>query len=199
MRIRLEVLVDVSDLNEATESPWWAIVNPSQNMRADLAVAAGQITGPFFDRIEAEQYFQRRRYEYGKNAHVWCFSGYWSDEYKRAIRAAIAKQKLPAHWESARGEDHGLNSQPGDIWVEDGKIFATIKLIDEAKARQSGIERPECEEASTMSRETFIPCGAPATRFILSERGKKVYAMCPPCASHNVRNRGAEDVGEAKR
>lgn len=197
MKIKLGIEIELSDDNEATESPWWAVVDPRQNMRADLAVAAGQITGPFFDRVEAEAYLKRRRYEYGKHAAVWGFSGYWSDKYKEAIRAAIAKQKLPAHWESARGEDHGTNSQPGDVWVEDGKIFATRKLIDEAKARQSG-KPPECEEASIHSRETYIPCAAPATRFILSERGAKVYAMCQTCAYHNVRNRGAEDVGTVK-
>lgn len=59
--------------------------------------------------------------------------------------------------------------------------------------------RPEisetCEEASPLSVKTYIACGVKATRRILSERGRKTYSMCDPCASHNVRNRGCEDVG----
>lgn len=48
-----------------------------------------------------------------------------------------------------------------------------------------------CEEASTLSRETFIPCGAPAAAVVWHRRdGKHTYLMCAACAWHNVRNRG---------
>lgn len=70
------------------------------------------------------------------------------------------------------------------------------KLISEARTRHEGRKVLLCEEASPQSREYFIPCAAPATRFILSERGRVVYAMCSGCADHNVRNRGAKAVGE---
>jgi len=68
------------------------------------------------------------------------------------------------------------------------------RLRIEARDRQAVLL---CEEAHPSSREKFIPCAAPAARFILSERGKKVYAMCAGCASHNTHNRGAEDLGPA--
>ena len=48
-----------------------------------------------------------------------------------------------------------------------------------------------CEEASIHSRETFIPCGAPAAAVVWHKRdGKHTYLMCAPCAWHNVKNRG---------
>ena len=29
---------------------------------------------------------------------------------------------MTGHWRSARGEDHGLDSQPGDVWVESDPV-----------------------------------------------------------------------------
>jgi hypothetical protein len=49
-----------------------------------------------------------------------------------------------------------------------------------------------CQEASQFSRAFYIPCGKPATKLVLSERGRRLYPMCEPCADHNVRNRGAK-------
>lgn len=48
----------------------------------------------------------------------------------------------------------------------------------------------KCEEASTLSRETFIPCGAPVDAVVYHSRDKRAYMMCFGCADHNVRNRG---------
>jgi hypothetical protein len=72
------------------------------------------------------------------------------------------------------------------------------KLIDDAVERQKAKGYLTCEEASPQSRETFIPCGQPAVRFVLSERGRVVYAMCAGCASHNVHNRGCLEVGAVR-
>lgn len=48
-----------------------------------------------------------------------------------------------------------------------------------------------CEEASTASLHTYIPCGAPAAAVVWHRRdGKHTYLMCAPCAWHNVKNRG---------
>lgn len=55
----------------------------------------------------------------------------------------------------------------------------------------------KCEEASTLSREFFIPCAKPAQSLIWHERDRKAYMMCHPCASHNVVNRGARLVVDA--
>jgi hypothetical protein len=60
------------------------------------------------------------------------------------------------------------------------------------KARPGG-----CEEASPMSHNFCIPCNRPATRMI-KNRDPRPYRMCDMCADHNVRNRGAEDVGPFK-
>lgn len=53
-----------------------------------------------------------------------------------------------------------------------------------------------CQEAHPASREAYIPCNAPATSLIgWPARGEGPYRMCPACAWHSVRNRGAEHLG----
>jgi len=39
------------------------------------------------------------------------------------IAAETDRLQRMGHWQNARGENHGLNSQPGDVWVE-GKAGA---------------------------------------------------------------------------
>lgn len=68
-------------------------------------------------------------------------------------------------------------------------------LIEQAKTRHKDRTTLRCEEAAPQSSQYYIPCGRVATRFILSERGRVVYAMCAPCGGHNTRNRGCEDLG----
>mgnify|MGYP001566525523 CR=1 FL=1 len=54
------------------------------------------------------------------------------------------------------------------------------------------IQGLRCQEASPLSKENYIPCGAVATAIIWHERDGRAYLMCPSCADHNVRNRGAQ-------
>ncbi len=60
----------------------------------------------------------------------------------------------------------------------------------------SPAEVPEgkCQEASTRSREKYVPCMMPAIRVIQQPDGN-LLRMCTICADHNTRNRGAVDVG----
>lgn len=55
-----------------------------------------------------------------------------------------------------------------------------------------------CQEASPRSRDTYIPCNAPAI-FVVQGADPCSYTMCAMCADHNVRNRSAHYVraGEA--
>lgn len=56
-----------------------------------------------------------------------------------------------------------------------------------------------CQEASIFSGAKYIPCNAPATVLVDWEpRGRTEAAcrMCPPCAEHNVHNRGGRIVRE---
>ena len=53
-----------------------------------------------------------------------------------------------------------------------------------------------CEEASLLSHSFYIPCNRPAA-YIVENRGER-YRMCDMCADHNVRNRGAKDIGPYK-
>ena len=45
----------------------------------------------------------------------------------------------------------------------------------------------KCEEASLLSRDAYIPCGAPATHLLWSAKDKRAYCMCSMCADHNIR------------
>jgi Zn finger protein HypA/HybF involved in hydrogenase expression len=58
----------------------------------------------------------------------------------------------------------------------------------------SNLRTASCEEASVLSKESYIPCGAPATKLVYHRKDRRTYPMCPPCASHNIRNRGGEEV-----
>lgn len=88
----MKITLEVSDLNEGTDSPWWIIVNPKMMMSGPHCIP-DMITGPFFSRESAEQHLSSRRYAFGKNAYVYCCSGYWSGEYKEAYREAENKSK----------------------------------------------------------------------------------------------------------
>lgn len=72
--------------NEGSDSPWWMVVDPAQNMSMDPAGTAMRIEGPFFSRQSAEEYLQARRYAYGTRAVVWCASGYWSHKWRTLMR-----------------------------------------------------------------------------------------------------------------
>jgi hypothetical protein len=75
-----------SDKNEGTSFPWWAIVVPRQIMRKDPCAIASCIVGVWFSRESAEAHLNSRRHEYDDSAIVYCFSGYWSAEYKQLLK-----------------------------------------------------------------------------------------------------------------
>lgn len=88
----MQITLNVSEKNEGTESPYWLILDPIQNMSCDIFQLAGQITGPFFSREEAEEHLKLRRYAFSHRAEVFCFSGYWSNQYKEACRKALRQE-----------------------------------------------------------------------------------------------------------
>jgi len=53
----------------------------------------------------------------------------------------------------------------------------------------------QCQEASVLSKEDYIPCGAPAV-FMVIQKDEARLRMCATCADHNVNNRGAKLDGE---
>lgn len=54
-----------------------------------------------------------------------------------------------------------------------------------------------CQEASELSHSFYIPCNRPATRIIKTSDATP-YRMCNMCAEHNIKNRGAKDLGPFK-
>jgi len=67
-------------------------------------------------------------------------------------------------------------------------LFNVIPLVAEDLSIP---EDARCQEASIFSRESYIPCFAPAVT-IVDNGDSRPYYMCLLCASHNVRNRGAK-------
>lgn len=88
----MKIELQISDENEGTSYPWWFIVDPGRHFKSAEGTAMC-ITGPFFSREEAEEQLSRRRYDYGKQAIVWCGSGYHSGRYRKAIDAATKEAK----------------------------------------------------------------------------------------------------------
>lgn len=72
--------------NEATESPYWLILDPHQMFRCDVYELASMISGPFFCREDAENFLKVTRYNFSKHARVFCHSGYYSSKYKALCR-----------------------------------------------------------------------------------------------------------------
>lgn len=95
---------------EGTESPWWAIIKPRQIMSKDPHQIAHCIVGVFFSRESAQYHLDSRRYEYGSNAVVYCLSGYWSHEYKEAVRNARKHQNLIADLDKTKKMAEKLDS-----------------------------------------------------------------------------------------
>jgi hypothetical protein len=72
--------------NEATAAPYWLILDPKQNMRCSVHELAGQISGPFFCRKDAQDYLGARRYAFSDKAVVYCCSGHHSRKYELLCR-----------------------------------------------------------------------------------------------------------------
>jgi len=89
---RINILGD----NEATQSPYWIIIDPRQNFEVNangIYNIASMISGVWFSRESAQNYLDSHRYNYSKNAKVYCHSGHFSEEYKDAIANATEGQQ----------------------------------------------------------------------------------------------------------
>lgn len=89
-KIITETLRDAD--NEATRSPYWLILDPSQNMRCSIHEMAGGITGPFFSRKDAEDFLAATRYNFSDKAKVYCLSGHNSRKYDSYMRDVVGKK-----------------------------------------------------------------------------------------------------------
>jgi len=83
--------------------------------------------------------------------------------------------------------------------------FWNLRVTECLKSIASLIGTPEkkirwdllkCREASMFSRETFIPCGKPATSLVWHNKDKRAYPMCDMCADHNIKNRGGIELAK---
>ena len=78
--------------NEATDSPYWIIIDPHQMFHCDEHDVASMITGPFFSRTDAQNFLDKTRYNFSKHAIVFCHSGYNSRKYKDFYRSIVEQQ-----------------------------------------------------------------------------------------------------------
>lgn len=91
----MTITIEVSDKNEGTAEPWWVIVDPKQMMKPDCySVMMGMVTGPYFSREEATQYLESHRYNFSPRAVVYCASGCYTNQYRKAYREAEEKARL---------------------------------------------------------------------------------------------------------
>ena len=72
--------------NEATAFPWWAITEGFRGREILLA-------GPYFNREDADEYLEAKRYNFGEKARVYCFSGSQSHVWRAALKAAQELQE----------------------------------------------------------------------------------------------------------
>jgi hypothetical protein len=86
----MKILIEISEENAATAFPWWIILDPRQNMRAEAGDLASQITGPFFSRAAAQKHLVLKRHRFSDRAVVWCHSGRDSIEYVVAMKAPLS-------------------------------------------------------------------------------------------------------------
>lgn len=88
----------ISGDNEATESPYWIIIDPSQNFNLGnkgVYNIAGMITGIWFSRKSAEDYLSCRRHNFSEHAVVFCCSGHHSKEYGDAVKNGKCNNAKP--------------------------------------------------------------------------------------------------------
>ena len=70
---------------ESTAYPFWIIIDPRQNFEVDnqgLHNIASMIHGIFFSRKDAQDFLDRTRYNFSKNAKVYCHSGHTSKDWR---------------------------------------------------------------------------------------------------------------------
>ena len=69
---------------EATRAPFWIIIDPRQMMRPDVYRVASMVSGIFFSRDSAQSYLNANPHHYSKAARVYCHSGHFSYDYRKA-------------------------------------------------------------------------------------------------------------------
>lgn len=98
-----EILAAPLDPNrcESSSYPWWFILDPkaltARAMSAESAINAigmSAVTGPFFSRESAAGYLAATRYNFGKDAIVWCASGCFSKGYADLLELARHSAKV---------------------------------------------------------------------------------------------------------
>jgi len=80
--------IKISENHESTRAPFWIIIDPKQNFKTDEDGAynvAGMITGVFFSRESATYFLKATRYNFSRNAVVYCASGVYSQEWIDAV------------------------------------------------------------------------------------------------------------------
>ena len=87
----IKIQLEISDRNECTAAPWWAVLDPRRHKmlrRGDVHGLAGMITGPFFSREEAQEYLDGNKHNHSDKALVYCLSGWNSGQYAEALKLA---------------------------------------------------------------------------------------------------------------
>lgn len=68
---------------------------------------------------------------------------------------------------------------------------ATLTMTQEVPPPE---QTETCEEASSLFKDRYIPCGMPTDKFVYHRREHRTYPMCKMCAFHNLKNRGGQEA-----
>lgn len=85
--------------NDMTSFPWWAICEHEMADDGDGPHKTGRVIlvrGIWFSREAAANHLERKRYNYGPDAFVYCFSGCDSHQYRELNEMAQAEVGGPA-------------------------------------------------------------------------------------------------------
>jgi len=85
-----EIMLSHGEKNDITAYPYWAIVKKAGLGRQAI------LAGIWFNREDAERYLEAKRYNFGKTAFVYCFSGHESWHLKEMYENARTEQKEKA-------------------------------------------------------------------------------------------------------
>ena len=134
----MEMLLKLKNADkECTSYPYWMIIDPKQMMGPDIGFVASMLTGPFFNREDAENFLKNTRYNFSQRAAVFCLSGTYSTDWVALHKTA--KQFDIADWTDRSqgvievkidGPTENFNNKPIDPEVD-----ALLKDLRECGAK----------------------------------------------------------------
>jgi hypothetical protein len=101
-----DLVLSYGDKNDATAWPVWGIVKKAGLGQHDL------LSGPWFNRDDAEAFLEAKRYRYGYKAFVYCFSAHDAWHMRKLQELVKALPAQPENTGGATDESQPLRTNP---------------------------------------------------------------------------------------